>query len=48
FAVSGFAGAINPAHELIVKKIVEEESKMVACCGHELSDLLNFATQDWG
>ncbi|MBF0111106.1 MAG: DUF1638 domain-containing protein [Desulfamplus sp.] len=45
FAVSGFAGAINPAHELIVKKIVEEESKMVACCGHELSDLLNFVVR---
>ncbi|SLM27814.1 putative hydantoinase/oxoprolinase fusion protein (Hydantoin converting enzyme) [Desulfamplus magnetovallimortis] len=45
FAVSGFAGSINPAHELAVKKIVEEETGMTACCGHELSDLLNFAVR---
>ena len=45
FAVSGFAGAVNPAHELVVKRIVEEETGMVACCGHELSDLLNFVVR---
>ncbi len=45
FAVSGFAGAINPTHELIVKRIIEEETGMVACCGHELSDLLNFVVR---
>jgi N-methylhydantoinase A/oxoprolinase/acetone carboxylase beta subunit len=45
FAVSGFAGNINPVHELAVKRIIEEETGMVACCGHELSDLLNFAVR---
>ena len=45
FAISGFAGAVNPAHELVVKRIVEEETGMVACCGHELSDLLNFVVR---
>ncbi len=42
FAISGFAGAVNPVHELRVKKIVEEETGMSVCCGHELSDLLDF------
>ena len=45
FAVSGFAGAVNPVHELVVKRIIEEETGMVACCGHELSDLLNFVVR---
>ena len=45
FAVSGFAGAVNPAHELVVKRIINEETGMVACCGHELSDLLNFVVR---
>lgn len=45
FAVSGFAGSINPAHELTVKRIIEEETGMVTCCGHELSDLLNFVVR---
>ena len=45
FAVSGFAGAINPAHELRVKEIIEQEVGMVTCCGHELSDLLDFSVR---
>ncbi len=45
FAVSGFGGTVNPAHELEVKKILTEESGMMVCCGHELSDLLNFAVR---
>ncbi|ACN15693.1 putative hydantoinase/oxoprolinase fusion protein (hydantoin converting enzyme) [Desulforapulum autotrophicum HRM2] len=45
FAVSGFAGAINPDHELAVKRIINEETGLVACCGHELSDLLNFVVR---
>ncbi|MBW2659914.1 MAG: DUF1638 domain-containing protein [Deltaproteobacteria bacterium] len=45
FAVSGFGGTVNPGHELEVKKILTEESGMVVCCGHELSDLLNFAVR---
>lgn len=42
FAVSGYAGGINPSHELAVKKILMEETGLGVCCGHELSDLLNF------
>ena len=45
FAVSGFGGSINPAHELEVKKILTEECAMFVCCGHELSSLLNFAVR---
>ncbi len=45
FAVSGFAGAVNPSHELTIKRIIGEETGMVACCGHELSDLLNFVVR---
>jgi len=42
FAVSGFAGSINPAHELAVKRIVREETGLFVTCGHELSDILDF------
>ena len=42
FAVSGYAGSINPAHELMIKKILHEETGKFVCCGHELSQLLNF------
>lgn len=42
FAVSGFGGSVNPDHELEIKSILEEETGMAVCCGHELSDLLNF------
>jgi N-methylhydantoinase A/oxoprolinase/acetone carboxylase beta subunit len=42
FAVSGFAGTINPAHELALKAVIREETGLFVTCGHELSDLLNF------
>jgi N-methylhydantoinase A/oxoprolinase/acetone carboxylase beta subunit len=42
FAVSGFASTINPAHELLVKRILQEETHLSVTCGHELSELLNF------
>lgn len=42
FAVSGFAGAINPDHELAVKRIVHEETGLPTTCGHELSAILDF------
>ena len=45
FAVSGFAGAINPAHELLVKKILKEETGFSVTCGHELSEMLDFKTR---
>jgi len=45
FAVSGYAGAINPAHELTVKRIIREETGLFVTCGNELSDTLNFRTR---
>jgi N-methylhydantoinase A/oxoprolinase/acetone carboxylase beta subunit len=45
FAVSGFAGSINPEHELQVKRIIQEEIGLFVSCGHELSDTLNFQTR---
>jgi N-methylhydantoinase A/oxoprolinase/acetone carboxylase beta subunit len=42
FAVSGYAGCIYPSHEIFVKNIVEDETGLMATCGHELSDLLDF------
>jgi N-methylhydantoinase A/oxoprolinase/acetone carboxylase beta subunit len=45
FAVSGFAGSINPEHELQAKKIIQEETGLFVSCGHELSDSLNFQTR---
>jgi len=45
FAVSGFAGTVNPEHESLVKKILREETGLSVTCGHELSELLNFRTR---
>ena len=45
FAVSGFAGTVNPAHELIAKRIIREKFGKTVTLGHELSDLLNFRTR---
>jgi N-methylhydantoinase A/oxoprolinase/acetone carboxylase beta subunit len=45
FAVSGYAGAINPEHELRVKEIILKETGLVVTCGHELSSILNFKTR---
>ncbi|NLT66900.1 MAG: hydantoinase/oxoprolinase family protein [Acidobacteria bacterium] len=45
FAVSGFAGSINPKHELEIKEILSEETGFFVSCGHELSDTLNFQTR---
>ncbi|HEA66064.1 MAG TPA: DUF1638 domain-containing protein [Desulfobacterales bacterium] len=45
FAVSGFAGTINPEHELLVQRLLHEETGLFVTCGHELSDLLNFRTR---
>ena len=42
FAVSGYAGSINPDHELEVKRILLSETGRFVSCGHELSQLLNF------
>jgi N-methylhydantoinase A/oxoprolinase/acetone carboxylase beta subunit len=45
FAVSGFAGVVNPEHELLVKQILKRETGLSVSCGHELSDLLDFRTR---
>jgi N-methylhydantoinase A/oxoprolinase/acetone carboxylase beta subunit len=45
FAVSGYAGAVNPAHELEVKRIIREQTGLFVTCGHELSDVLDFKTR---
>jgi N-methylhydantoinase A/oxoprolinase/acetone carboxylase beta subunit len=45
FAVSGYAGAINPAHELQVKQIIRKTTGLFVTCGHELSSILNFKTR---
>jgi len=45
FAVSGYAGAVNPAHELAVKQILTDHTGLFVSCGHELSDTLNFETR---
>ena len=45
FAVSGYAGAVNPAHELAVKRILIEATGMAVTCGHELSSMLNFVVR---
>jgi N-methylhydantoinase A/oxoprolinase/acetone carboxylase beta subunit len=42
FAVSGYAGSLNPAHEISAKQIIEETTGCDVCCGHELSDMLDF------
>lgn len=43
FAVSGFAGAINPDHEMRVKRIIRAETGLHVTCGHELSSILDFS-----
>ncbi|HKK99896.1 MAG TPA: DUF1638 domain-containing protein, partial [Desulfotignum sp.] len=45
FAVSGYAGAVNPVHELAVKQILSDHTGLFVSCGHELSDTLNFETR---
>ena len=45
FAVSGFAGSINPEHEIKVKEIIHQHTGLFVSCGHELSDTLNFQTR---
>jgi N-methylhydantoinase A/oxoprolinase/acetone carboxylase beta subunit len=45
FAVSGFAGAINPEHERLVKTLLRDETGLFVTCGHELSDILDFRTR---
>jgi N-methylhydantoinase A/oxoprolinase/acetone carboxylase beta subunit len=41
FAVSGYFGVRNPAHELRVRALVEELAGLPVTCGHELTTRLN-------
>jgi N-methylhydantoinase A/oxoprolinase/acetone carboxylase beta subunit len=41
FAVSGYFGVRNPAHELRVQALVEELTALPVTCGHELTTRLN-------
>ena len=41
FAVSGYFGVRNPAHELTVRKLVRELTGKPVTCGHELTTRLN-------
>jgi N-methylhydantoinase A/oxoprolinase/acetone carboxylase beta subunit len=45
FAVSGYAGCVNPSHEITVKDLIEKETGLMTVCGHELSDLLDYQTR---
>ncbi|MCD6396868.1 MAG: DUF1638 domain-containing protein [Spirochaetaceae bacterium] len=42
FAVSGYGSTVNPVHELAIKKIIETETGLAVCCGHSLSNTLDF------
>jgi N-methylhydantoinase A/oxoprolinase/acetone carboxylase beta subunit len=41
FAISGYFGVRNPAHELRVRALVEELTALPVTCGHELTTRLN-------
>ncbi len=41
FAISGMFGVRNPAHELRLRRLVEEHSGKPVTCGHELSSALD-------
>jgi N-methylhydantoinase A/oxoprolinase/acetone carboxylase beta subunit len=41
FAISGYFGVRNTAHELRVRELVEELTDLPATCGHELTSRLN-------
>jgi N-methylhydantoinase A/oxoprolinase/acetone carboxylase beta subunit len=41
FAISGYFGVRNPAHELRVQALVEELTALPVTCGHELTSRLN-------
>jgi len=45
FAVSGFAGTVNPEHELAVQALLREATGRSVTCGHQLSEMLNFRTR---
>jgi len=42
FAVGGYAAHVNAAHELQVKRIVQEATGLICTCSHELSNSLHY------
>jgi N-methylhydantoinase A/oxoprolinase/acetone carboxylase beta subunit len=42
FAVSGYASHVNPAHELEVQAIIEQETGLRVSCAHDLSEKCNY------
>lgn len=42
FAAAGFAGHVNPAHELAVKDAVRAETGLPVTCGYEITDGANY------
>ena len=42
FAVSGYGGSVNPIQEMQVRDLLKRHTDLDVCCGHELSDLLDF------
>lgn len=42
FAVGGYAASNNPAHELQVKKCIEQKTGLTCTCSHEMSDSLHY------
>ena len=45
FAVSGYAGTVNPAHELTIAALLRDETGLMVCAGHELSGKLDFTVR---
>jgi N-methylhydantoinase A/oxoprolinase/acetone carboxylase beta subunit len=45
FAVSGYGGTVNPAHEQKVAGILRDETGLMVCAGHELSGHLDFTVR---
>ena len=45
FAVSGYGGTVNPAHEKQAAAILRDETGLMVCAGHELSGQLDFTVR---
>lgn len=41
-AISSYLSVRNPSHEILLKKMVEDESQLPVVCGHELTTKLGF------
>ncbi|OGV59288.1 MAG: hypothetical protein A2498_05955 [Lentisphaerae bacterium RIFOXYC12_FULL_60_16] len=42
FAVAGYAGHVNPAHELAVKDLVQAQTGLTVTCGYEITEGMNY------